>query len=184
MNAYLPPVAQALLACVFGYSCFVKLRGPANFARFQITVGKLTGLTGTPLKAAVLALGLSEGATAVLLAVPSTARAGFAASIGLLVLFCAAVVRAVRRGVFAECGCFGARESVLSYPILLRNGLLLAVSAAGLSTAPAPVPLPQALLAAAAGLAAGALFLRYCDTVSVAVLMKLFPPVETPERRS
>ncbi|MGI5170109.1 MauE/DoxX family redox-associated membrane protein [Spirillospora sp. CA-253888] len=183
MSALLP-AAQALLGAVFGFACFTKLRGPEYFGRFLVTVGKLTGLDGTPLKATVLALAVAEGVTAVLLVVPATARAGFIAAGGLLVLFCAAVVRAVRRKVFAECGCFGARESVLSYPLLVRNGLLMVVAVAGAVTAPAAVAGPDALPAAAVGLVAAALFLRYCDTLVAAALMRLYPPAEAPEQRS
>ncbi|MEV4256345.1 MauE/DoxX family redox-associated membrane protein, partial [Spirillospora sp. NPDC049652] len=123
---------QGLVAGIFALAAFSKLRGREEFGRFVTTVRKLTMLSGRAPTLLAGAFAVVEAVTAALIAVPATARAGLWAAAALLVLFVGVVFRAVRGGVFAECGCFGNRSAIMSYPVLLRNLLLLGFALAGL----------------------------------------------------
>ncbi|WP_131736255.1 MauE/DoxX family redox-associated membrane protein [Actinomadura roseirufa] len=170
---------RAALGTVFTVAVTGKLRGRDGFARFRTTVERITGLAGGPAHRVAVAVLTMEVAAVLLLLGPLTPpAAGLVAAGGLLAVFTGAVVRAMRRGVFAECACFGERSSLLGYPVLVRNVLLLAITAPGLVLAAAPPraagPLTAAL-AITAGACAGVLFVRYYDALAGRILMRWHP---------
>ncbi|MBE1536700.1 MauE/DoxX family redox-associated membrane protein [Actinomadura algeriensis] len=168
---------QALLAGVFAMAAFSKLRGRADFGRFVTTVRKLTMRSGPSTTVIAAVFAVVEAVTAILIAVPATARAGFALATGLLVLLIGVVFRAVRGRVFAECGCFGRRSALLSYPLLVRNVLLLAAAVAGvvLGRFASPVGPLWHGAALAAGVVLASLLLHGYDLAVAAVFKRLRP---------
>ncbi|QFG20275.1 MauE/DoxX family redox-associated membrane protein [Actinomadura sp. WMMB 499] len=168
---------QALLAGLFAVASFSKLRGRDDFGRFVTTVRKLTMRSGPSTAVVAAVFAVVEAVTAVLIAVPATARAGFALATGLLALLIGVVFRAVRGRVFAECGCFGRRSGLMSYPLLVRNVFLLAMALAGLVLAPSGVPVGHLWhgVALAAGIVLASLLLRGYDLAVAAVFKRLRP---------
>ncbi|WP_242911089.1 MauE/DoxX family redox-associated membrane protein [Actinomadura terrae] len=160
--------AQSLTAGIFAVAAFSKLRGREDFERFATTVRKLTMRSGPETTVLAGAFAVVEALTAVLIAVPATATAGLWTAAALLILFIGVVFRAVRGKVFAECGCFGG-SAIMSYPLLLRNLLLLALALAGLA-APAWEGLAVRGAALAAGLVAAPVLLRSYDRAVTLVL--------------
>jgi hypothetical protein len=71
----------------------------------------------------------AELAVAVLLVPATTARAGAAAALALLVFFSATLARAKLRGEAPDCNCFGALASLRPGAALARNALLAAAAA-------------------------------------------------------
>lgn len=167
---------------VFAVAVFTKSRGTARFTRFRGTVRNLTMFSEKAAARAAAIVLTCEAAAVVLLLLP-VYRAGFALAAGLLSLFVVVVFRAVRGGVFAECGCFGGRSALLSYPLIIRNALLLTVAIPGALLAPANAPTPNALQTALA-LTTGALtataLIRYYDALTAMILRKLTPPRPAP----
>ncbi|KAB2352446.1 MauE/DoxX family redox-associated membrane protein [Actinomadura rudentiformis] len=179
MKDYVLLGAQWSLATVFALAVITKVRSAAGFRAYRTTVRTLTKLSErTALGVAVGVLACEAGAV-LLLALPVMPLAGLLLAAGLLLVFMGAVFRAVRKGVFAECGCFGDRSSVLSYPLLVRNALLLMVAMMGLalesSAASGDVEALPAGIAVAVGLALGTGFVRYYDVLVTKVLMRVDP---------
>ncbi|WP_067456375.1 MauE/DoxX family redox-associated membrane protein [Actinomadura macra] len=177
MEFYFLLGARCLLITVFTVAVFTKRRSAARFAHFCTTVRNLTMFSErAAVRAAAFVLGC-ETAVAVLLLLPIH-RIGFVLAAGLLSLFIAVVFRAVRGGVFAECGCFGGRSALLSYPLIVRNVLLLAFAVPGALLAPAGPPsldpLPTGLALITGFLAAWTL-IRYYDVLVGKLLRRLHP---------
>ncbi|GAA2410125.1 hypothetical protein GCM10010191_18560 [Actinomadura vinacea] len=183
MREYLSLALQSLMAGVFVFAAFSKLRGRDYFDGFVTTVRRLTMRSGPSTTMVAAAFAVVEAVTAALIAVPATARAGLWLAVGLLALFIAVVFRAVRGRVFAECGCFGGRGAVMSYPLLLRNFVLLTLALAGAAIPPAGSLLGPfghgAVLAA--GVVAAVAMLRGYDHAVGAVLARLAPRPEARE---
>ncbi|MCP2343811.1 MauE/DoxX family redox-associated membrane protein [Actinomadura rupiterrae] len=178
--------AQGAVVFVFGYACFTKVRDGEGFGNFVRTVRRLTMRDGRAITVLAAAFACAEAAAAVLTALPATAFAGFVLATGLLAFFIGVVVRAVRGRVFAECGCFGGHSSALSYPLILRNVLLLGFSVPGLliSAVRAPDLSVPAALAAAVGVTIAFLLVRYYDTIVRLVLLRLFPDVRASRQEA
>ncbi|MGM1060250.1 MauE/DoxX family redox-associated membrane protein [Saccharothrix sp. Mg75] len=150
--AHLVLVCRALLFGVFLVALVGKVRGPGAFS------GSVAGLLGTSRRASgvvAAAVVAGEGAVLVLLAVPSTVPAGFAAAAALLVVFGVGIARAVRGGRRVPCRCFGASATPPGRAHVVRN---LVLACAGLLVPVASTPPPAdlggvlvALLVAAVG---------------------------------
>ncbi|MFI0356935.1 MauE/DoxX family redox-associated membrane protein [Actinomadura sp. 9N407] len=180
MEHYYLIAARCLLATVFAVAFLGKARSARRRQAFRTTVRNLISRRAAgPLAGLILCC---EAAIAVLLVPPVTARAGFALAAGLLSVFIAGVFRAIRNGIFAECGCFGDHSAVLGYPIIVRNGLLLAVAVPGLVLAPGAVAVAPALAAAIAGVLVAIVYVRYLDIAMARVLAWLKPRL-VPESR-
>ncbi|WP_051467753.1 MauE/DoxX family redox-associated membrane protein [Actinomadura oligospora] len=169
--------AQGAVVLVFGYSGYTKLHDREGFGNFTQTVQMLTKWDGRAVTVLAASFAGSEASTAVLTALPPTAFAGFALATALLTLFIGVILRAVRGRVFAECGCFGGHSAAMSYPLILRNVLLLGFAVPGLllSATRAPEVSPLAGVAAAAGVGAAFALVKYYDTAVRLVLFRLFP---------
>ncbi|MEW2355923.1 MauE/DoxX family redox-associated membrane protein [Spirillospora sp. NPDC029432] len=167
--------ARYLLAAVFAVAAYGKVRRARGFGNFVTTVRKLTGLAPERARRVAGAVVAAEIVTACLLAVPPAlpgAPAGPLLAAGLLALFTAAALRAVRAGVFTECGCFGRYGSVMGYPLIVRNVLLLAAAPPAVLVTPS-VPWPALAVPAVAGSAVALVYVRFYDDAARAVLVRL-----------
>lgn len=145
--------SQAAIAVTFAWSALSKVVGPAAHRDFRHWVGTATGVPtrfAAPVAALVVAL---EAAIAAAVLVPALAAVAFAAAVLLLAAFTVGTHRMIRRRVTIPCRCFGAGTRPPGPIHLVRNGLLMAVAAAGFASWPAAAtpPLPALVLAAAIG---------------------------------
>jgi thiol-disulfide isomerase/thioredoxin len=117
---------QVFLAGVFAFAGVAKLLDLEGSRRAMVDFGvpeRIAPATG-------LLLPLAELATAVLLVMHPTARAGGIAAFALLLAFCAGIANAMVRGKAPDCNCFGQVHSAPVGPwTLVRNGVF-----AGLAT--------------------------------------------------
>lgn len=164
----------AVMACRVGLigvfvAAVAKLGGRASWSGF-VGMVRATRLVPARLVTAVsAAVALAELAVVVLLAVPRTARLGFAVSTVLLVAFTVGTAVLVRRGDPVACHCFGRSDIAVGPVHVWRDGLLLLCAAVG-ATAPDPARLPVAgLVASITAGAAGAM-----GAVFLADLVQLF----------
>jgi peroxiredoxin len=126
-------LARSLLAVVFMIAAVGKLCSREGFRETLSDFGLPHRLTGL----GAAGLPLAELAVAALLLSPGSARVGALAALGLLVLFCAAIARALVRGEHPDCNCFGQVHSAPVRGVLLaRNAGFAAV--AGLVAAAGP----------------------------------------------
>lgn len=177
MASYVLIGTRCLLATVFGLACLGKARSASRFRQFATTIERMTKLPERTAMLLASAIVVCEGTTAVLLAVPlapPVATTGFVLATGLLAVFVAVVVRAVRGGVLTECRCFGRSGSLMSKAMIVRNLLLMAFAVPGLAMRPA-TPATDLLglaLALIAGAAVAVFFTRYYDEVVRAILRR------------
>ncbi|MFS7873460.1 MauE/DoxX family redox-associated membrane protein [Streptomyces asiaticus] len=172
---YLVIAVRAMIGVVFLIAFLSKSAGRGRFAAFVESLPAMGVVPARLVGPAAAAVVTAEGAVCALLIPPSdgATMAGLALAAGLLSVFSAAIARTIRRGTGATCRCFGASAAPLGRRHLLRNLLLTAIAAtAGLMTlaGPAPATATGALVAAAAGLVAGALVTVLDD------LAELFAP--------
>jgi len=165
--AYLEVMARALLVGVFVVSLAGKLRGRAAFAD---SVAALWPGSRRWIGAVSAATVAGEATVVVLVVIPATAVAGLLSAAGILAVFTAAILSAVRRGQRAPCRCFGRSDTALGLPHVVRNAVLLAtcllglVGAAAATSAPRPGGVALALVCSAVAL----LFvLRFDDLVAL-----------------
>jgi hypothetical protein len=129
---YLAFGCQVLLGGVFAVSAGTKLYSRAAFADFTAATARLTGARAARARQFAVAVVVAEVAIVVALVVPALTPWGFAASIGLLAAFTAAIVRSLRRGQRAPCRCFGASHSPLGTHHVARNTVLAAFGGLGI----------------------------------------------------
>ncbi|TDV56244.1 MauE/DoxX family redox-associated membrane protein [Actinophytocola oryzae] len=167
---------ECLLIVVFAFSAETKLTGRGAFAEFRLATARLVpafrGLAG-PLSVAVVGV---EVTTAVLLAVPATARVGLVLALALLGAFTVAVAAALRRGETASCNCFGRSTTPMGARHLVRNALLLAVAGIGLLGGRGGAEVPGLALAGASAVVLAVLVLN------LDALTDLFATTPVPER--
>lgn len=171
MTGHAAVACGALLVTVFTASGVGKLRDPAGFA---VSIGAL-GLFSAR-SSALVARALTEAELLVVLVLGSSlvlgaryAVVGFAFGAVLTAAFCVVVAIVVKRGIRARCHCFGRASAEYSARHVARNALLVAVAltGAGASLAPSAVPLPEAVIAASAGLVLGLLMIAMDDLIAL-----------------
>jgi hypothetical protein len=167
---------RILLGTVFLVAVAGKVRSPARFRSFAQGLGDLRLVRRRLRRAVAAALVAVEAAVLLLLALPQTARVGLGLAAGVLLVFTAALGRALREGVRQPCRCFGAGTAPLSSIHLARNGILAALAGLGaaLPGAGAVTP-PGVLVTATAGLVAALPLIRLDDLVAL-----FTPPARTP----
>jgi hypothetical protein len=138
---YVALTCRIVLIAVFLIAVVTKIWGRQAFLDFRDAVHRM--LPWTPTGAAGLtgwsvAVVLAEAMTVTLLAVPVSVTVGFAVAGGVLLVFTVGIARGIRSGTGGACRCFGAAPTPLSARHLVRNGLLLAVTALGLVTSTMP----------------------------------------------
>lgn len=114
-------LARVYLALVFLVACWHKIRHPDAFAvdvaTYQILPLALVNLVAITLPWVELGAG-------VMLLVGFRARAGALMVTGMMLVFLAALIVALARGLDMSCGCFasqGAAEDPISYRTVLRD---------------------------------------------------------------
>ncbi|WP_020554394.1 MauE/DoxX family redox-associated membrane protein [Embleya scabrispora] len=119
-----------LIGLVFAASAVTKLR---DFDGFVDSIPGLVPMRAGSTRPIGYAVVAGEISVPVLVPVPPTRGPGFAIAGVLLAAFTAAIGAALRRGRRSSCRCFGASDAPLGPRHLVRNGVLLAASIAGLS---------------------------------------------------
>ncbi|MEV5824730.1 MauE/DoxX family redox-associated membrane protein [Spirillospora sp. NPDC052242] len=139
---YVALAARCVLGLVLLVAVLGKIRSRKAFREFRLSVpGLAPGLPATATAAAAVA---AESAAVVLLAIGRTAPAGLALAGAVLLVFAAAIHRALRAGRAAACRCFGTRAVPVGRTHIVRDLALAAVAAAGLAAAAAPGPVHPA----------------------------------------
>lgn len=116
----------AALSIVLCLGAWPKLRDPLVFAG-AIENYRLLPASAVPWVARLLPL--IELAAGLLLLFPDTRRAGGLLALGLLALVSAAVAINLARGQHGiECGCGGLSSQPISWGLVLRNGMLMALT--------------------------------------------------------
>ncbi len=166
MSQVLDAACRGLLLVVFAVAVVGKA---ASGSRRRSFAASLAGFgvgprARDPVAAAVIA---GELVTVALLAIAPAS--GYAAAAAVLIVMTLAIARAIASGAPAVCRCFGGSDSALGLHHVVRNALLVGVSALALvaSSSGAGASLADAAswLAALAGAAAGALVTRWDDIV-------------------
>nr|WP_277989475.1 MauE/DoxX family redox-associated membrane protein [Corallococcus sp. NCSPR001] len=157
---------RLMLSLVFVVAAFGKARGRKPFEDFIQTLGNFglpPSLVGSPLAAFLI---LAEAASAVLLLL--NVAAGYALALALLGSFTLGIAWVLRRGGKVACRCFGASNTPVGAAHLVRNVLLLAVTAVGAvshAASGAPVTVAMGAIAGTAGVLAGIFVTRWDDLV-------------------
>ena len=177
--AYVEVAVRVLVAAVFAVAVAGKLARRSAWREFVASVRGFDVLPPAAVRPAAAAVVLAEAAVVALLAVARTVPLGYGLAAGLLALFTAAMVRALRRGVQPVCRCFGARGSAIGRVHVGRNVALAATAVAALlgRLDGGGVHPAGAAVAAAAGLLTAAVVLRLDD------LAALFAPAPTRRPR-
>ena len=153
---------RALLVVVFATAFLGKLRGEDGIAGFADWIAGLRVMPRPWTVLAARATLTAEAAIVALLLTPWTALPGLVLAALVLAVFAAATLSVHRRGITAQCRCFGAAAAPLGRRHVLRDALLAATALAALAGAGlAAPPIPGLALGAAAGalVALGVVFL-------------------------
>jgi hypothetical protein len=148
---------RVLLAVVYLLAAATKVAGRDAFEAFVVSVRAVPGVrlrAARPLAGVVVTV---ELAVAVLLAVPATARWGFALAAGLGAALTAVMAAQVAAGVRVACRCFGPSRIPPGRFHVVRNGALTLLAAGGWLAAPlvgADQPAAVLAFAGAVGLVA------------------------------
>jgi hypothetical protein len=129
----------ALVAVVFGFAAFGKLRDRAAWAEFVTTTGAMLPTRRFPVRPVAIAVAGAECVTAVLSVVALVSRAAAAEvaalslAAALFAVFLAGIAGVVRSGRRVRCRCFGAGGAAFGRNHLVRNGILLLTVTCGLA---------------------------------------------------
>jgi uncharacterized membrane protein YphA (DoxX/SURF4 family) len=132
---YIQIFCQAVIAVVFAFSAWSKLRGGKELAAFAESLRPHLGSGSSRTRLAAVSIAVSEAMAAVLTVIPFTARVGLLLATALMLLFTAFVTRVVLTGTKAKCRCFGVSERRIGWPHVARNTILTVIAASG-SAAP------------------------------------------------
>ncbi|MEV6826034.1 MauE/DoxX family redox-associated membrane protein [Amycolatopsis sp. NPDC051102] len=155
-------------AIVFAVSALSKVRGRAAFAGFVASLRPFgfVGARRTVWLAGAIAF--AEGTVAAALAVLPWAGCLLAAA--LAAVFAAGLTSRIRRGIRAECACFGASAQPIGYGHVVRSACLVLFALAGLPGWWGPVGSPDpaaGLLALACGSLVAVLVIRLDDLLDL-----------------
>lgn len=163
---YLAIGCRTAVVVVFLLAVAGKVLGSGAFAEFSRSVAEMKAAPARLVPVVARTTVLAEALTALLvIGIRVTAVIGFSLAIVLTVLFSQAILRSIRSGNRTACRCFGRSISPLGPRHLVRNGLLLGVSVAGLtaSWAGGSAELAGALVAVLAGLFLGLVIASFDD---------------------
>ncbi|WP_370965636.1 MauE/DoxX family redox-associated membrane protein [Amycolatopsis sp. cg9] len=155
-------------AVVFAVSALSKVRGPAAFTAFAASLRPFgfVGARRTVWLAGAIAF--AEGTTAAALAVRPWLGCLLAAA--LASVFAMGLTSRIRRGIRAECGCFGGSSQPIGYGHVVRSACLVLLALAGLPGVWGPVVPPEpaaGLLALAGGSLVAVLVIRLDDLLDL-----------------
>lgn len=129
---YVASGCQAALIGVFLFSIAGKVRSRHAYHDFVSSLVAMRVLPERWTRPAAIATIAGETLTVPLLAIPATVPVGFLVAAGLLTIFTAAILAALRRGELAPCRCFGASTTPLGKIHVVRNMVLFTACLAGL----------------------------------------------------
>jgi len=178
-------VCRIALASMFGIAAFNKLGSRDGFRLFVASLrdfGVPQALSTPPFAALLVAAELGAGVA--LVVVPS---AGGALAAVLLAGFTLGIAHVVHHGQTVRCRCFGAGGATVGRGHVIRNAVLAGLAGAVFVLEPSlPLPFavrPDVIIAALAGVGAGALITRWDDLVFLFSTASL-APVRSASRRS
>lgn len=151
----------ALVAVVFGFAAFGKLRDRAAWAEFVTTTGAMLPIRPFPVRPVAVAVAGAECVAALLAVVALVTRsaaaevAALSLAAALFAVFLVGITGVVRSGRRVRCRCFGAGGAVFGRDHLVRNGVLLLIVACGLAAGRHPQLDAAAFVAVAAGAVCG-----------------------------
>ncbi|HEX5595853.1 MAG TPA: MauE/DoxX family redox-associated membrane protein [Micromonosporaceae bacterium] len=168
---YLDVACRLVLATVFIVAAFTKVSGKGGWVAFVRSLRQLDQVPVSLVQPVAVAVVVVEALVVVLLLAPVrlAGSVGFALAGALLLTFTVVIGRALSRGNRAPCRCFGASNTPLGLPHVVRNLMLVCVVLLGLAGASAygTLDVPYALLAGAVGLVAGILITAFEDIVAL-----------------
>jgi hypothetical protein len=128
---HLTLIACLAIAATFAVSVAGSIRGRQAFRAYRAGVTLLTGRTGPAATALGTAVIGAEGAAAVLCLLPGCGPVGPLLAAALLLAFTAALARVVAQRRTGSCHCFAGSRGDVGIRHLVRNGVLVALAAAG-----------------------------------------------------
>lgn len=180
MTPFFGLTARVALIWIFGAAVLSKLSSRSGWAAFVEALPALGLPERIPGRIAAVAVVAGEAVALVTLVV--VPRLGAAISAGLLLGFTVALAAAVRAGSRTACHCFGSEGAAVGRHHVLRNALLLGVSATAWVAAGERFDLTAAHVAAVGhGALIGFLMTRWDDLMFLlGVRLELAEPVEPP----
>lgn len=170
--ALVAATAVAVTALVFARAALHKLWDFTSFTGFVADYGLLPEPLVKPVSAALVAAELAVVASTL---VPSAHAVAAALAVVLFAVYAGAMAAAMRAGRDrVECGCGGAPQP-LSWTLVARNGVLAAVAALGLFSAPAALDAAEAAAVLASGFALWVAFLLADQILANAAFVRLRP---------
>jgi hypothetical protein len=123
---------RTLLAVVFCVAAITKMRRKSDLVQFRATIAAFgIGFRWTSTAAGAVIAG--ELTAASLILIDATALGGLALAAGLLAIFTVMIRLTARRGVAMSCRCFGASDQPLGVRHVVRNTILLSITAVGVA---------------------------------------------------
>jgi hypothetical protein len=132
---YVDVMSRLLLLTVFTLALVSKVSSRAAWSAFVVSVRAMLPVGGTLIAPAAMATAATEAAVIVLAALPLrwAGSAAFVLATGLLGCLTIAIVLVIRRGAAVPCRCFGASETPVGAPHVVRNLILVAAALLGLA---------------------------------------------------
>lgn len=156
---------------VFTLALAGKISSRGAWSAFVESVRAMAVIDRAKAPMAAVATAAAEAGVIVLAVIPVrwAGSAAFVLAAGLLGCLTVAVTKVVRRGAPVPCRCFGASETPLGVPHVVRNVILVVTALLGLagSLVNGPFDLGLALVVAVFGAALGLLMTRWDDLVSL-----------------
>ncbi|UWE09719.1 MauE/DoxX family redox-associated membrane protein [Actinacidiphila bryophytorum] len=168
---YVDIASRLLLLTVFLLALAGKISSRSAWQEFVESIRAMAVIDRAKAPAAAVATAVAEAAVVVLAAVPVrlAGSAAFVVAAGLLGCLTVAVTAVVRRGAPVPCRCFGASETPLGVPHVVRNLILVATALLGLAASLVQGHFNFGLCAVVAvfGAGLGLLMARWDDLVSL-----------------
>jgi hypothetical protein len=132
---YVDVAARALLLTVFALALVSKIASREAWIAFADSIRAMDVIPRAMTPAAAVATAAGEAGVIVLAAVPVRWAGSAAFVLASLLLGCltVAVVMVVRRGAAVPCRCFGATETAMGMPHVVRNLILVGTALLGLA---------------------------------------------------
>jgi len=126
LQSYLLAVLRFSLGLVFVYASFGKILDPKSFAENLLDYHIFN--SATLVRYLAVTLPWVEWFCGMFLILGVFVRSISILTTSMLVIFAAAMISAMIRGLEIDCGCFGPTHEVIGAFALLRDGLLLGIS--------------------------------------------------------
>ncbi|MEU7854281.1 MauE/DoxX family redox-associated membrane protein [Nonomuraea sp. NPDC049141] len=168
---YVDVASRLLLLTMFALALVSKISSRRAWGEFVESTRAMAVVGDSQVVAVAVATAAAEGAVIVLAAVPLrwAGSVAFIIAAGLLGCLTVAVGLVVRRGKSVTCRCFGASQTPLGVPHVVRNVLLVVIALLGLAGSLVNGPFDPFLTAIVGvfGAVLGLLVSRWDDLVSL-----------------